>query len=247
MRLRVLSDLHCEFEDFVPPVVAADVVVLAGDVAKGPAVVPWIRRHFPETPAIVVPGNHEYYGGILQQVLAELRAAAKGTNIHVLDRDAVMVDGVRFVGATLWTDFGFGGDRTANLANAAVGMADYRYIRCEPTFRRLRPEDTWDMHASTVAWLTETLRDRSAPTVVVTHHAPSGRSIAERHRGNALNSSFVSSLDGLVEGSGSPLWVHGHTHHAVDYTIGGTRVLANQRGYPTERDIGFRPELVVEV
>lgn len=247
MRLRVLSDVHCEIADYAPPVVVADVVVLAGDIAKGPGVVPWARRHFPETPCVVVPGNHEYYGGTMQEVLRDLRAAAVNTNVHVLDRDVLELAGVRFVGATLWTDFGFGGDRVRNLAAASYGMADYRYIRLEPTYRHLRPEDTWDIHSHSVQWLTATLASRSHTTVVVTHHAPSGRSVAERHRGNPLNAAFVSDLDGLVEGSGAALWVHGHTHDAADYMIGTTRVLSNQRGYPTEREIGFQPELVVEV
>ncbi|MBL9118939.1 MAG: metallophosphoesterase family protein [Phycisphaerae bacterium] len=247
MRLRILSDLHCEFADFVPAVVPADVVVLAGDIAKGPAVVPWVRRHFPETPCVVVPGNHEYYGGTMQEVLRDLRSAAAGTNVHVLDRDALEVDGVRFLGATLWTDFAFGGDRVKNLSAAAFGMADYRYIRFEPTYRHLRPEDTWDLHALAVKWLTESLAAPARRTVVVTHHAPSVRSIAEHYLGNPLNSAFASELDALVESSGAELWVHGHTHHAVDYRIGATRVLSNQRGYPTERDIGFRPELVVDL
>jgi predicted phosphodiesterase len=247
MRIRILSDLHCEFADFAPPVVEADVVVLAGDVGKGAAVVPWALRHFPTTPCILVAGNHEYYGGVLQEVLSQIRALTAGTQIHLLECESLEIGGVRFLGATLWTDFAVGGDRVQNLAAASYGMADYRYIRLAPTFRRLRPEDTWDWHTATVDWLRDSTRGTGQPTVIVTHHAPSTRSIAERHRGDPLNAAFASDLDGLVEASGAALWVHGHTHHCVDYTIGATRILSNQRGYPTEQGIGFRPELVVEV
>jgi Icc-related predicted phosphoesterase len=248
MRIRILSDLHCEFADFVPPVVAADVVVLAGDIAKGVNAVSWAKRHFPDVPCVLVPGNHEYYGGTYQEVLRSMRAAAARSNVHLLDGDSVELGGVRFLGATLWTDFQLGDDRVKNLAAASYGMADYRYIRLEPTYRHLRPEDTWDLHAVALRWLSEAIESPARPTtVVVSHHAPSVRSIADRYLGNPLNPAFASDLDSLVERSNAALWVHGHTHHAVDYTIGTTRVLSNQRGYPTETDIGFRPELVVEV
>jgi hypothetical protein len=83
--------------------------------------------------------------------------------------------------------------------------------------------------------------------VVVTHHGPSVRSIPPYHAGSPLNPAFVSKLDALVESSGVPLWVHGHTHYNVDYKIGSTRVLTNQRGYPDERAVGFDPGLVVEL
>ena len=86
-----------------------------------------------------------------------------------------------------------------------------------------------------------------ARTIVVTHHAPSPRSIPPHHAGNPLNAAFVSNLDGLIERARVPLWIHGHTHHNVDYVVGSTRVLSNQRGYPDERLAGFDPALVVEV
>lgn len=247
MRLRILSDIHLEFGDYVPPVVEADVVVLAGDVGKGTAVIPWAARHFPETPCVFVPGNHEYYGGSFEAVLAALRAAAVGTHVRVLDRDAVEIGGVRFVGATLWTDYALGGDRVKNLAAAAYGLADYRHIRLEPSYRKLRPEDTWGWHDTTLGWMRSTLAASTGPTVVVTHHAPSPRSLADRYVGDPLSAAFISDLDSFVAESGAKLWIHGHTHHSVDYMLGATRVLSNQRGYPTETDCGFQPTLVVEV
>jgi 3',5'-cyclic AMP phosphodiesterase CpdA len=77
MKLRVLSDLHLEFLDWTPPAVEADVVVLAGDIHGGVRGVEWARRQFPDTPVIYVPGNHEFYGGRLQDVLTALRKEAR--------------------------------------------------------------------------------------------------------------------------------------------------------------------------
>ena len=83
------------------------------------------------------------------------------------------------------------------------------------------------------------------PTVIVTHHAPSLRSISPVFDQDLLNAAFASALDEMVAASEVPLWVHGHTHHCVDYRIGNTRVVSNQRGYPQEAVPGFNPRLVL--
>ena len=87
----------------------------------------------------------------------------------------------------------------------------------------------------------------SAPagtTVVVTHHVPHPASIAPRFTDHPLNPAFVSNLEDLM--GHARLWIHGHTHHAFDYTVRGTRVLSNPRGYAGE-ETGFRADLVVEI
>jgi hypothetical protein len=62
-----------------------------------------------------------------------------------------------------------------------------------------------------------------------------------------LNAAFASALDGFIKESGVPLWIHGHTHHCVDYKIGKTRVFSNQRGYPHQFDRGYKPQAVIEI
>ncbi|MBI5388729.1 MAG: metallophosphoesterase, partial [Verrucomicrobia bacterium] len=84
-------------------------------------------------------------------------------------------------------------------------------------------------------------------TIIVTHHAPSSQSLPARLRGQLLTAAFASNLDGLIEWSGVPLWIHGHTHHSTHYTIGQTHILANQRGYPKQLVPGFQPEMIVEL
>jgi hypothetical protein len=72
MKMRVLSDLHLEFQDWNPPDVEADVIVLAGDIHSGSRGVEWARRQFPLTPILYVPGNHEFYGRDVQETLSDL-------------------------------------------------------------------------------------------------------------------------------------------------------------------------------
>jgi hypothetical protein len=127
-------------------------------------------------------------------------------------------------------------------------MSDYSIIQFSSENRLLRARDTARLHAESVAWLRRALAgcDR-ARTVVVTHHAPSARSEAPYHANSLLKAAFSSDLDSLVGQSGVPLWIHGHTHYNVDYVMGSTRVLTNQRGYPEELCKGFNPSLVVEI
>ena len=61
MKIHILCDLHIEFGDFVPPVVGADVVVLAGDVHVKNRGLQWIFDQKFEIPVLYVLGNHEFY------------------------------------------------------------------------------------------------------------------------------------------------------------------------------------------
>src|SRR3974390_1931552 len=113
-----------EFAPFTPPDVAADAVVLAGDIHTGRNGMKWALKTFAEVPVIYVLGNHEFYGQKLQKLLAELRAMASGTNIHVLENESFNIGDVVFLGATLWTDFALNGDPVVSEVVAQTGMID---------------------------------------------------------------------------------------------------------------------------
>ena len=250
MRIRVLSDLHLEFAGWTPPAAAADVVVLAGDIHVGTAGLEWARREFPDVPIVYVPGNHEFYELDMLAMLAELRAAAQRLGISLLDGDVINVDGVRFLGATLWTDFELYGSAPREVAlamsDAGRGMLDYRLIRRGT--KLLRPEDTRELHRVQVAWLEQRLTESlTGPTVVVTHYLPHRQSVHPKYAGNRFNPCFASDLARLVRAPVA-VWVHGHTHESLDYVVGATRVVCNPRGYlPREPNPAFDPALVVEV
>jgi len=247
MKLHILSDLHTEFGDLDPPDTDADIVVLAGDIGVGTAGIEWAARQFSEKPAIYVPGNHEYYHHDIG-ITDELKSAAPA-NIHVLDQDNHEIDGVRFLGTTLWTDFKLHGDGEAWFARqrAKRSIDDFAAIRNEG--RRFTPEDSAQLHEASMAWLVSELRNKcQGSTVVVTHHLPATPSIASEYRNDPLNPAFASRLEVVIERYQPDLWIHGHTHVACDYEIFGTRVVCNPRGYPSEfTDRGFRPTLVVKI
>src|SRR2546422_9130382 len=125
MKLHVLSDLHVEFTDYKPDVEAvdaADVIVLAGDIHQGAAGMNWARNSFPGKPIIYVAGNHEFYGHHWDALLPELRQKAGECGVHFLENDSVTINGMRFLGATLWTDFDmFGRSRRSQNMRASEG------------------------------------------------------------------------------------------------------------------------------
>ncbi len=247
MKLHILNDLHIEFEDFAPPVTDADVVILAGDIGVGLEGLRWAKERFPDRPVIYVPGNHEFYHHDLA-LIDELKAQSL-EHIHVLNDDQVVIDGVRFLGSVLWTDFCLFGeaDKFFAMQQARQQMTDFSII--QNGGRRFTPEDAIRLHAASREWLTTMLgKPFDGKTVVVTHHAPSSQSVHPRYTNDLLTSAFASNLENLMDGDRSALWVHGHMHESYAYAIYGTRVVCNPRGYaPDALNPDFRPDWVMEV
>ncbi len=242
MRIRILSDLHLEERLFEPPAVPADVVVLAGDIANGTAGIEWAQRHF-NVPVLYVAGNHEYYEGEFGAVQRAL-AAARG-KVRTLDCTEAHIAGTRFLGCALWTDFTLAaeGERAAVIEQSRKFNPDYRLIRSGE--RAFSPEDGIALCIAHKAWLRQKLAETfDGDTVVITHFAPHRGSIAPAFRGHAANPGFIVPMDELM--GRACLWIHGHTHTAFDYTVDGTRIVCNPRGYAHERT-GFNPALVLDL
>jgi predicted phosphodiesterase len=257
VRALIFSDLHLEFGGLTKAMVAEmqatnpDVVIAAGDMATGVVGVIWLARHFPGIPAIYPPGNHEFYGKRRYRRHIEkmkAKAAELGGSVHVMDNDEVVIDGVRFLGATMWTDFDLYGTWPLSIRAAQADMNDYNHIQSSQQVM-LKAEDTRLYHLESRYFLNEALRRPFAgKTVVVTHHAPSEMSSHPRYRGSPLNPAYASRLEPLMLEWEPALWVHGHMHDSSDYEIGATRVIANPRGYVGhELNPGFNPTLIVDL
>ena len=250
MRLHVLSDLHLERAPFTAPRCDADVVILAGDVARGTGGVAWAREWPGTPPLLYVAGNHEFYGHGLPELIGALREAAAGSSVRMIEDEAVLIDGVRFLGCTLWSDFAFAGAarRAESMAQCERVVNDYRLIRYDPEDRALAPADTLAAHDASRRWLAERLAERhDGPTVVITHHAPLIRSRPSSPLLQAVAGAFASDLTGLMGGERVDMWVFGHTHVAADLELRGTRVISNPRGYPGQNVRGYDPARVIEL
>jgi predicted phosphodiesterase len=253
MKLQILSDLHLGFGAMDWPITDADVVVLAGDISGPREAVSWALRF--DRPVLYVPGNHEFYGGSLDGVAAELERLCEGTQIHLLDRGEAVIGGVRFLGATLWSDFELFADpqrRAAARDEACRSMRDFSRIRVrEDSTAVFTPDDSAALFRRDAQWLGRQLGTaHDGPTVVVTHHAPSPLSIHPRFADSLLNACFVSDAHHLLGEGGAALWIHGHTHDSFDYRVERTRVVCNPRGYArggVPENPRFDPDFIVEV
>lgn len=250
MKLLVLSDLHVEFSPFTPDVAAtnaADVVVLAGDIHRGSQVIPWARTTFPDKPVVLVAGNHEFYSHRWDAMVDRWREEALRYDVHFLEDQAITIEGIRFLGSTLWTDFEFfGTSRVEECMKVAQRMmADYRAISgCSP-------KRTLERHLVSRGWLERELQEPGHRPVVVTHHYPHKSSTAKQYLDDLGTAAFGSQLpESLIRQTS--LWIHGHTHSSHCYDVGQCRVVANPRGYPRGWKQGgfenpeFEPGLLVD-
>jgi predicted phosphodiesterase len=253
MRVHVLSDLHLGRGAMERPRTDADIVVLAGDLARPQAAAAWSSGF--DKPVLYVLGNHEFYGGSIDGTISEFRRLVTGSQVRLLEENEVVVEGVRFLGTTLWTDFrllGEGAEQTAAIDMASRLLRDFSRIRAREADAALfTPQDAAERFARHAAWLDARLAEpHDGPTVVITHHAPSPRSIHPRFAGSLLNPCFVSDAEHLIGAERAQLWIHGHTHDSFDYRVNGTRVVCNPRGYAkngVNENALFDPGFTVEV
>ncbi|HEY2927532.1 metallophosphoesterase [Piscinibacter sp.] len=253
MNLNILSDLHLGFGALDRPENNADVVVLAGDISRPREAAAWALRF--DKPVLYVPGNHEFYGSSIEGAADELKRLCAGTHVHVLDNREIVIGRVRFLGATLWSDFElFGqGERMAAAKDEARRLIrDFSRIRFGASANALfTPEDSAALFKRHASWLDDRLKATHAgPTVVITHHAPSRKSIHPRFSDSLLNACFVSDAEHLVGANRVQLWIHGHTHDSFDYLLNGTRIVCNPRGYArsgVNENPLFDPDLIIPV
>jgi len=259
MILQIFSDLHCDVKRTKRIVIGADVgvVACAGDVCEGArnAFVA-LRRIVPERiPIVFTLGNHEFYHHFIDEELQTAKSVGPDFNIHVLENNVTMIGGVRFVGATMWTNYRIFGDHNAAAAmhEARNGMNDHRLIgwRKEP-WERFRPEEALVLHTKSRAFFAETLAQPFAGDTVALTHTAHIASVEDRYRSDILTGAFANDFSELFEignsheVGGLSLWIHGHIHASADYRAGATRVIANPHGYGGENP-NFNPTLIVEV
>jgi len=254
MRIQLLSDLHVDVLPARPIAVSPTIgaVVAAGDTCEGAErAFEHLRRFVPmQIPIVMVMGNHEYYRRDLHHELLSARQLAPLFGIHLLENASVIVDNVRFVGATLWSGYDLFGpvNIPAAMRAAADGLRDHKRIGwSKQPWRRFRPAEALLLHSRSRAFIGRELAEAHAgPTVVITHHAPHPRSLGPETSGDLIAAAYASDLSQLIEQGRPDLWVHGHVHVSSDYMVGGTRIVSNPHGYGSENR-AFDPELIIEV
>lgn len=259
MKIKILSDLHLEINDkqpFHPG--SGDVLILAGDIltAKHLNADGKLGEQYRQflkdcsenfNQVLYVAGNHEHYSYHVNSTHKDIRKHLP-KNIYLMENNKFVLNDWIFIGMSFWTDFN---NRNASDMFVVKQMInDYRYIRTGPNYRKLLPEDVLELHLNSRKYLEEQLRVHKNDNVfVITHHAPSVKSIHDRFKGNVSNAAYYTEMSDLIlNNSQIKYWISGHTHHCTDYMIGNCRCICNARGYYLyEEANGFNADLEIEV
>ncbi|WP_444997383.1 metallophosphoesterase [Aliikangiella sp. IMCC44359] len=248
MKIQLLSDLHLEFKYYSYPKTDADVVVLAGDIHTKERGVKWAMEEIKDKPVVYILGNHEFYGKSYPKLIDSLKILTKNTNVHVLENNLVNIDGVNFLGCTLWTDFELFGNARISGYECQQVMTDYKKIRRSPSFAKLRSIDTAIAHSQSIKWLAENLKEKQGETnVIVTHHAPSLNSVEGKCHKDTTTAAYISNLEDFIEKNKPDYWLHGHLHNSSDYILGKCRVLCNSKGYPDSINPEYNPSFCFSI
>lgn len=228
MKISIISDLHLDVWESSHPGYAknfllsmddsVDVHVIAGDVCNGPqleAYLGLILGHL-QKPVVYVLGNHEYHHSSDARVSETIsRLKSHFSHFHPLENSSVLIDNQRFMGATLWYPVD--------------------YVSQWIDFRNIQEPAPWDWVHKKAKESANWLRAEVRPgDIVVTHMLPHYNSISPKYAGTPTNKFFVHPIHDVVRFGGARLWVHGHTHEAVEHRVGETLVVCNPHGYPGE-------------
>ncbi len=231
--IMVAQDLHDHPEEKVRIAAVVDSMSRRQETAR--RFRDFLKRCSFQFPHVVyVAGNHEFYHGKYPDAYQWLRdECSTFPNIHFLEMDSVVINDFTFIGATLWTDMNKQDELT--MYSIEKMMNDFVIIRnSERNYARFSPRDAVTRHVKTLNYFKSVVEsDPTKKYVVVGHHTPSPLSIHEKYKSDyIMNGGYTSNLsEFILDHPQIKLWTHGHTHEKFDYMIGGTRVVANPRGY----------------
>lgn len=224
-----------------------DLYVAAGDIDRGDKAVKWLSKF--KKPVLYVPGNHEFYYNDwrkLHSKIKKMMGYKNVSNIVFLDNSSTVIDGVKFIGSTLWTDCKLT-DNDLTPWMLEKGMNDYHLI--SDGARVINTNDTIEAFNLGIKFIEREVESHDGPCVVITHHSPSSKSIQSEYQDHHLNAAYASNLEGFIlRHENIRYWIHGHMHSAARYNIGNCEVVCNAFGYAFRGEgAGFDETLVLEV
>ena len=249
MKIQILSDLHLEFKHKKLPQISdeADVLIFAGDTSSLPeqyGIYFESLRKRTSAPIVVVLGNHEFYHHMFEDAVDFYREYVEDIpDLYLLDNESVEIDGVKFVGTTLWTDF----DKGRCEFEAFRYMNDFECILTLDEERKLStivPNDMVNKFNENVRFLE---REVDSGSVVISHHGPSFACVSEAYKGSRVNGAYFSELSNFILERNPKLWAYGHTHTHNVIEIGDTKVVCNPYGYPSEEYVSYVQNYIVEI
>ena len=251
MKIGFLSDVHFEFHkqtpNWLPPLPQeCDVLVLAGDISVGDHTLEAVKRisaQVPTTHIVWIAGNHDFYDSNIEHQIEIYRVqCAELPFIHFLENESVIIDGVTFLGATLWTDFSVLGPQSQQEGSilAQRCIADFHHIHISDN-ELWHPQSAARKFADSQHWLQTKLSSiKDQPCVVVTHFPPCRDAKHGGFEESLLSTYFQANCEDLIKTYQPNLWIYGHNHYSRSFKIGKTHICSNQLGYPDENVPGIQ-------
>lgn len=176
---------------------------------------------------IFCAGNHEFYKSDTnyEKTIEYLEDISKLTNTIFLNRNSVVLDGVEYIGCTLWSD---------------IRNVDFNKIRINDFYHKnvfKKQDDYISKHLEDVEWLKSLDLSSSHPKIIITHHLPSSKLCHPRFKFSEYERYFYTPeiAEEILENAVNvKYWLCGHTHENVSCIIKNTHVMANPVGYPGE-------------
>lgn len=262
-----ISDIHMEInygvEHCVKPVDdTGDILILNGDINCFRFFHKWrtdkeadvmkkritnFINNQPHEHIIWIPGNHEYYGTHYFDAVPWMKTITNSINprLQVLNNEVFSYKDIDIFCGTFWTDF----NRYDPLAMLSVKdfMRDYQVIWRDENKQPITPDDTYNEHRKFMELLKNTYENRGDQKfLVASHHGPSLMSHSSARFGDTLiKYGYLSEYGDWIANTDILAWIHGHTHHNVEYRIGDTLISSAMYGYlghdrlPSESKMNF--------
>lgn len=249
MKIQLISDMHSEHwktadfalvDKIIPSNSKEVVLVVAGDLDNDLARIDqWMSDVFSHYKHVFyVCGNHEFYSARFPKMCYDIKEISnKYQNVTVLENDSFELDGVVFMGATLWTN-------CIDGIQFAHTFTDYCHIRMFD-YSLLRWKHTLEAHEQSKKFIKKQIgKSKGKKVVVISHHMPKNALIHKWFLDSPINPFFASDVDI----KGADLWLFGHSHISNDMTINGTRYVSNPYGYIMSNEpLGFKPQFIIEI
>jgi predicted phosphodiesterase len=243
MRLQILSDIHAEFqndlgEKFITQYLRprnVDVLIIAGDIGVGDSLMyslHLISKTYKDSRVLYVPGNHDFYHSSFRFVMDKLHLLENSLpNLSILSNKMVTINGINFVGTTLWFKKNKKYKEYANMLSDFPLIANFEYVVFEENQEAI---DFLNWHVN-------------KDSIVITHYMPTYESVPARYKDDPFNMFFVCNMESLIHERKPKMWVHGHTHDSFNYMLGDTHIVCNPLGYlGKEINAGFIPNMIIE-
>lgn len=255
MKIRIISDIHCDINEYKKFNFENEFVICCGDISGDRFTSEkWIQNNIKQ--GIIIGGNHLGYHSVSNNEKDSLNLSIKYLQdkfskgpVYFLENQHIIKNDIVFIGCILFTDFNLYSNQPLAQEIARNNLNDYKYVKIyNRSLTNLLPDDTIRFHRQSKKYINRICKEFSdKKVIIITHHAPSVLSVHDKYKNDLLNAAFASNLESLIiENNNIKLWCHGHVHNNVDYKIFNTRIVANPLGYYNENPDFINEGLLID-